>query len=96
MKTNNYHEMQSLARSHRRTGVTAIIHSGGKRTVFGCLCGSRHTTSTDWDGRNAKHVVEWQEQHEGDCAFLFQRLVARKSDGWLASQRDATYSNDDH
>lgn len=35
----------------RRTSSTAIVRSGGRATVFGCLCGSYHTTSTDYRGR---------------------------------------------
>jgi hypothetical protein len=60
----------------RRTASTAIIHSGGKRTIFGCLCGATHTTSTDWDGRNAKHVREWREQHAACAARIAAELAA--------------------
>lgn len=60
----------------RRTAATAIIHSGGKRTIFGCLCGSQHTTSTDWHGRDAKHVQDWRDVHS-DCAVkIAERLDA--------------------
>lgn len=52
----------------RRTASTAIIHSGGKQTIFGCLCGSRHTCATDWNGRDSKHVQDWQQEH-CDCAI---------------------------
>lgn len=51
----------------RRTASTAIIRSGSRRTIFGCLCGSEHTASTEWNGRDAKHVWEWRAEH-GDCA----------------------------
>lgn len=52
----------------RRNHPTAIIHSGGRQTIFNCICGSRHTTSTDWNGREAKHVIDWQREH-ADCAI---------------------------
>lgn len=58
----------------RRTESTAIVHCGGKQTIFGCLCGSRHTTSTDWNGREAKHVQEWQQEHEDCCIDLATRF----------------------
>jgi hypothetical protein len=58
----------------RRTRATAIVHSGEKRTVFGCLCGAYHTTSTDWNGRNAKHVREWREKHDACAARIAARL----------------------
>jgi hypothetical protein len=57
----------------RRTYSTAIIHSGGKQTIFGCICGSRHTTSTDWNGREAKHVREWEAEHANCCISLATR-----------------------
>ena len=94
MKTINLHDMQSVARSYRRTGATAITHSGGKQTIFGCLCGSRHTTSTDWYGRSAKHVQDWQEQHETSCGELYAQMIARRDNDWLVAQRDAIYSSD--
>ena len=53
--------------SLRRTASTAIVRSGGTQTVFGCLCGSRHTCATDWNGRESKHVRDWQQEH-ADCA----------------------------
>ena len=52
----------------RRTGSTAIIKSGSRQAIYGCLCGSTHSTSTDYDGRNAKHVREWEHAH-ADCAL---------------------------
>jgi len=54
----------------RRENSTAIIHSGGKLTIFGCLCGSTHTASTEWNGREAKHVQDWQEEHADCCIEL--------------------------
>ena len=60
----------------RRTSATAIIRSGGRRTVFGCLCGSRHTCSTDWRGRETKHVREWRALHEACALRLAADLLA--------------------
>jgi len=57
----------------RRTEPTAIIHSGGNQTIYDCLCGSRHTTSTNWNGRNAKHVKDWKNEH-ADC----DKIIAKK------------------
>ena len=94
MKTINLHDMQSVARSYRRTGATAITHSGGKQTIFGCLCGSRHTASTEWNGRSAKHVQDWHHQHETSCGELYAQMIARRDNDWLAAQRDAIYSSD--
>lgn len=51
----------------RRTRPTAIFHSGGKKTVFDCICGATHSTSTDWNGRNAKHVINWRDKHDNEC-----------------------------
>jgi hypothetical protein len=60
----------------RRNGSTAIIRSGSRRTVFGCLCGDQHTCATDWDGRSSKHVTEWRAEH-ADCAInLANRYLA--------------------
>lgn len=61
----------------RRTRSTAIIHSGGRQTIFGCLCGAEHTTSTEWHGRDAVHVAVWRQEHE-DCAA---RLAAEYEAG---------------
>jgi hypothetical protein len=47
----------------RRTESTAIIHSGGRQTIYGCVCGAEHTTSTEWKGREAKHVLDWRAEH---------------------------------
>ena len=59
----------------RRTASTAIIHSGGKRTIFGCLCGATHTCSTEWNGRESKHVQDWQREHSRCCIKLATRYV---------------------
>jgi hypothetical protein len=48
----------------RRTEATAIVHSGSRRTIYECVCGDRHTTSTDWNGRGALHVSRWRLEHE--------------------------------
>ena len=58
----------------RRTSSTAIVHSGGRATVFGCLCGSYHTTSTDYRGREARHVREWQKEHAACSSNLVTRI----------------------
>lgn len=60
----------------RRSASTAIVHSGGKQTIFGCLCGSSHTTSTDWNGRAAKHVREWERDHASCALRVAERLSA--------------------
>lgn len=46
----------------RRTGPTAIEHSGGTQTIYGCVCGSRHTVATRNRG-STKHEREWQRAH---------------------------------
>ena len=92
----NFSDMQKFSRSLRRTGATAIIHSGGKRTIFGCLCGATHTASTEWNGRNAKHVTDWIQQHEASCRTRFTRALYRRTDAWMSVQRDAVYSDDTH
>ena len=63
----------------RRTAATAIIHSGGRKTIFGCLCGSRHTTSTDWHGRDALHVREWQGDHAACAGRIAAEILSGKS-----------------
>jgi hypothetical protein len=52
----------------RRTNSTAICRSGGRQTIFDCVCGARHTTSTGWNGRSALHVRVWRGEHS-DCAI---------------------------
>jgi hypothetical protein len=52
----------------RRSGSTAIIKSGSSQAIYGCLCGSTHSTSTSYNGRNALHVHEWEHAH-ADCAL---------------------------
>ncbi len=61
--------------SLRRSRPTAIVHSGGKQTVFGCLCGGTHTCATDFGGRDAKHVQEWLSDH-ADCAERMATIAA--------------------
>ena len=58
----------------RRTSPTAIIHSGGRQTIFNCVCGERHTCSTDWNGRKSKHVREWRAIHDSSCRELFEEI----------------------
>ena len=59
----------------RRTSATAIIHSGGKQTIFGCLCGAKHTCATDWNGRDSKHVAVWCREHEACADAIAARLA---------------------
>jgi len=47
--------------SARRTSAPAIMHSGGKQTVFECVCGATHTCATSH--RDAKHVTLWRVAH---------------------------------
>ena len=60
----------------RRTRATAITHSGSRRTVYTCLCGAVHTTSTDWNGRGAKHVRDWRADHDACAEVLARGLPA--------------------
>jgi len=70
--TNNRNTAMRIIRSRfprlRRSGSTAIIKSGSRQAIFGCLCGSTHSTSTDYNGRNALHVREWEQAH-ADCVL---------------------------
>jgi len=59
----------------RRTRATAIVHNGARQTIYGCVCGSRHSTSTDWNGRNALHVGSWRAIHE-DCIIAAVAAMA--------------------
>ena len=54
----------------RRERSTAIVHSGGERTIFGCVCGAEHTCATSY--RQAKHVRQWREDHAGCSAKLLK------------------------
>ena len=49
----------------RRDRPTAIVHNGSAQTIFACICGARHSTSTDWHGRDALHVDKWRAEHDG-------------------------------
>ena len=70
--TNNRNTAMRIIRSRfprlRRVTATAIIKSGSRQAIFGCLCGSTHSTSTDYNGRNALHVREWEHAH-ADCVL---------------------------
>lgn len=46
----------------RRTHSVAIVHSGSKQTIFGCVCGATHTAAASY--RNAKHVDRFRARHE--------------------------------
>lgn len=63
----------------RRKRPTAICHSGGKRTIFDCVCGARHTTSTDWNGRYAKHVLRWRAYHDEHCRDIYEAIRTGKT-----------------
>lgn len=54
-----YRRMNTRA---RRTRATAIEHSGGSQTIYGCICGARHTCATSY--RQARHVSEWRKEHD--------------------------------
>lgn len=94
MKPQDFAAQLDFARAMRRTRPTAIVHSGGRRTIFGCLCGARHTCATSY--RQARHVEAWCEQHDTQCWPRFEGVVARRAPGWLDRQRDAVYSDDTH
>lgn len=51
----------------RRTKPTAIYSNGSRQTLFNCICGSIHSASTEWRGREAKHVLDWRRQHDRGC-----------------------------
>jgi hypothetical protein len=69
-------QLRKIRPTMRRTRATAIIHSGGRQTIYGCVCGARHTTSTDWNGRDAKHVREWRDEHAACAARVLETLTA--------------------
>ena len=73
----------------RRTAPTAIVHSGSRQTIFDCLCGSRHTCATDFNGRAAKHVREWQKLHNLSCNPIPKAIETE-------DKRQEIYSNDNH
>lgn len=47
----------------RRTHSVAITRSGQCRTVYTCVCGAQHTSSSQF--RRAKHVTDFYSSHEG-------------------------------
>lgn len=59
----------------RRTGATAIEHSGGKQTIFGCVCGARHTAATSY--RDARHVQDWIARHENCLLDVAEQITQR-------------------
>jgi len=71
-ETANAHTAMTIIRKRfprlRRTAATAIIKSGSRQAIYGCLCGSTHSTSTDYRGRHALHVREWEHAH-ANCAL---------------------------
>lgn len=48
----------------RRTSSTAITHSGGQLTVYGCICGDKHTEATRYRGQS-RHYHDWAAAHDG-------------------------------
>lgn len=52
----------------RRDRPTAIVHNGSYKTVYGCLCGSKHSCATNY--RAAKHLRDWRDLHDS-CAGKF-------------------------
>jgi hypothetical protein len=58
----------------RRSKSTAIVHTGSRQTVFGCLCGAQHTVATDY--RRAKHLRDWQDDHEPCIITIAQKIKA--------------------
>ena len=58
--------------SLRRSEPTAIIHSGGQQTYYGCLCGGLHSCATNH--RDAKHVAAFRDEH-ADCALALAQAV---------------------
>lgn len=53
----------------RRFRPTAIVHNGGRRTVYGCICGDTHSVATNWRN-NTLHLDLWRCDHE-DCALAW-------------------------
>lgn len=90
----DFASMQRHARALRRQFATAIVHSGGQQTIFGCVCGARHTCATSY--RQARHVAEWRAEHENSCGARFGRLLDRREASWLDRQRAWIYNNDNH
>lgn len=50
----------------RRAFPTAIVHNGSSKTVFECICGSRHSCATRHRYDTA-HYWDWRLAHS-DCA----------------------------
>lgn len=94
MKPKNFARYASMARRMRRTAPVAIEHSGGRQTIYGCLCGARHTCATNY--RQAVHVQEFCYDHNESCWPLFERRLAARRPGWLDARRADIYNNDNH
>lgn len=65
----------------RRTRPTAIVHSGGVRTVYDCLCGARHSVATRNRGQT-RHERDWLQKHEGcgEAWFEAQGRAQRRAE----------------
>ncbi len=71
----------------RRPRSVAIVHSGGRMTVFGCLCGATHTAESSTRGRSAQHVTEFFAAHKGCAKTLAARVVTGQAK--LSTRRDS-------
>ena len=65
----------------RRAQAVAIVHSGGKATALGCLCGAVHTCATSSRDKT-RHVQAFRAAHK-DCA---QDLAERVAQAKLVSR----------
>lgn len=68
----------------RRTASTAIVHSGGQRTVHGCVCGSTHTEATRYRYQSA-HYRAWAAEHSNCMLGAVREAVEGQSAGGLAA-----------
>ncbi len=65
----------------RRTRSTAIIHSGGEQTIYGCVCGATHTAATRYRG-TTRHEREWRHAHR---SCMVEAVAVALPDPSLAS-----------
>lgn len=64
----------------RRSHPVAIVHSGAKATVYGCLCGAYTSESTDskiMHGPTAR-VVNFFKEHKSCAARILAGVLPRK------------------
>jgi hypothetical protein len=62
----------------RRGGPVAIVHSGGRRTCYRCLCGAWHTVATRNRG-TTKHEREFQAEHSACAARIAEEIRAGRT-----------------